>query len=151
MGIIDLSRLLDEVAQEVLGWGKQTAVQCKVEPSLNTWGNADLLKQLMLILSENALRYTPEGGTVSLSSYRKEERCIVRVSDTGIGIDPQDLPHIFERFYRAERARVQCPDGSGLGLAIGKWIVEQHGGSIIVTSIPGQGTDFIVSLPKISD
>jgi signal transduction histidine kinase len=104
------------------------------------------LAQVLGNLVSNALRYTPVGGTITLSATSTSTGIQVRVEDTGSGIAPQDLPHIFERFYRADQAREQ--DGSsGLGLAIVKSIVEAHGGDITATSTPGQGTAFTIALP----
>ncbi|GAW92061.1 sensor histidine kinase [Calderihabitans maritimus] len=110
--------------------------------------NADYLKEVFLILLDNAFKYTPAGGRVSLGIYRKNERWAgIWVADTGIGIEAKDLPHIFERFYRADRARRE--EGTGLGLAIAKWIVEEHGGRIEVESTPGKGSIFTVWLPLL--
>jgi len=102
-------------------------------------------KQLLLILLDNALKYTPAEGRVALTLCREEEEVRVAVSDTGIGIAPGDLARIFERFYRADDAR--DVGGSGLGLSIAGWIAAQHGGRIEVASSPGQGSSFTVCLP----
>lgn len=110
-------------------------------------GDEDRLKQLLLILVENALRYTPAGGTVTLWLRRERPWVTVGVEDTGIGIDPADLPHIFDRFWRADRARSRHRGGTGLGLAIARWIVDQHSGEVLVDSTPGKGTRFTVRLP----
>jgi len=105
-------------------------------------GDADQLKQVLVALLDNALKYTPYEGSISLSLTTSEQEAIVKVSDTGIGILPDDLPHIFERFYRADRARTRDHGGSCLGLAIVKSIVQEHQGSIEVESTPGKGSTF---------
>ncbi len=110
-------------------------------------GNADQLKQALVALLDNALKYTPYEGTVSLSLTVEHTDAIIKVSDTGIGILPADLPHIFERFYRADRARTRDRGGSGLGLSIAQSIVQEHQGSIEVESTPGRGSTFMVRLP----
>lgn len=97
-------------------------------------------------LLENALRATAAGGKVTLSVAVDAGEARVRVEDTGSGIAPEDLPHLFERFYRADAARQQ-PGGSGLGLAIVEWIVRMHGGAIEVESQRGRGSCFTVTLP----
>jgi two-component system sensor histidine kinase ResE len=102
-----------------------------------------------LILIDNALTHTPSGGQVSVGVVRQAGRAQVTVTDTGEGIPRSDLPHIFERFYRADKARTRENGGSGLGLAIAKWIVEAHKGDIAVTSTEGRGTEVAVSLPAI--
>ncbi len=112
-------------------------------------GNSTWLKQLLLILLDNACKYTPQGGSISLSLLREGEMAVIRVKDTGIGITAEDLPHIFDRFYRADKARARDEGGTGLGLAIARWIVEEHGGEIEAHSEGGRGTTFTVRLPAL--
>src|SRR5205823_13602643 len=111
------------------------------------YGDADQLKQVLVALLDNAFKYTPYEGSISLALTTSEHTAIVKVSDTGIGILPDDLPHIFERFYRADRARSRDRGGSGLGLAIVQSIVQEHEGSIDVESTPGKGSAFVLKLP----
>lgn len=110
-------------------------------------GDEDQLKQLVLILLDNALKYTPAGGQVRLGLRRLDNQVEITVQDTGVGISTADLPHVFERFYRADPARGRDPGGTGLGLAIAFWITQQHGGSIELNSQVGQGTSAKVHLP----
>lgn len=105
------------------------------------------LKQIVLNLVNNALRYTQEGGRVELKVESDEENFIITVTDNGMGIAPEDLPYIFQRFYRAEKSRERSGGGSGLGLAITKGFIEAHGGTISVQSTFGQGSSFRVTLP----
>jgi len=112
-------------------------------------GDPDGLKQLLLILVDNAIKYTPEGGRVQLAMRTEPGAAVVTVADTGIGIDPEDIPHLFERFYRADKARSRDLGGTGLGLSIAKWIAESHGGHISVESTVGQGSTFTLRLPLI--
>jgi PAS domain S-box-containing protein len=105
------------------------------------------LWRLMANLYENALHYTPEHGTITLTTYFAEKKVVVEVQDTGMGIDKDDMPYIFDRFYRADPARSIERGGTGLGLAIVKRIVELHGGEIVVQSDEGQGSLFRVLLP----
>lgn len=105
------------------------------------------LRQVLLILLDNAIKYTPSGGTVRIAVRQQGGRAAISVTDTGIGIDPEDQPHIFERFYRSDKARDRDQAGSGLGLAIAKWIVETHGGEIATASQPGRGSTFTLLLP----
>jgi signal transduction histidine kinase len=108
------------------------------------------IREMLLNLVTNAIKYTPQGGTVDLSLAEQDGAVTITVRDTGIGIAPGDLPHIFERFWRADPARSRTGErpGTGLGLAITKWIAEAHGGSITVQSRPGRGTMFTVRLPR---
>ena len=112
-------------------------------------GNADQLKQVLVALLDNALKYTPYEGTVSLSLTTDDAHAIIKVSDTGIGILPEDVPHIFERFYRADHSRPRDRGGSGLGLAIAQTIVQEHQGTIEVESTPGKGSTFTMRLPIV--
>ena len=128
--------------------GSGTTLVCEGVDTLNgavVRSNPDYLKQLFLILLDNAFKYTPVGGTVTVRAMVHQETVAVSVSDTGIGIAAADLPHIFERFYRAANARAQ--GGMGLGLAIAQRVAEQHGGKIEVHSEVGRGSTFTVSLP----
>jgi signal transduction histidine kinase len=109
------------------------------------------IREMLLNLVTNAIKYTPPGGTIDVSLAEQDTGVALTVRDTGIGIAPGDLPHIFERFWRADPARSRTGDrpGTGLGLAITKWIAEAHGGSITVQSRPGRGTVFTVLLPRV--
>ncbi len=106
--------------------------------------------QLVLNLIENAVKYTPRGGQVSVQLSANDGQILLTVADTGIGIAPGDLPNIFDRFWRADSARTRTGErpGAGLGLAISKWIAEAHGGAIEVQSRPGRGTTFTVTFPR---
>jgi signal transduction histidine kinase len=109
------------------------------------------IRELLLNLVTNAVKYTPAGGSVAIVLEDEPDQVRLRVTDTGIGIAPGDLPSIFDRFWRADPARSRTGDrpGVGLGLAITKWIAEAHGGTIIVSSRPGRGTTFTVTLPRV--
>ena len=110
-------------------------------------GDQDRLKQLFINLIDNAIKYTPEGGRVTLRLAKLDGWAQFEVKDTGLGIPAEDLPHIFDRFYRVDKARTRAQGGSGLGLAIAKWVAQAHGGDILVESEVGVGTTFMVSLP----
>lgn len=112
--------------------------------------DASRIRQLILNLLTNAVKYTPSGGNVRMQLGQTDGRVTLTVADTGIGIAPGDLPHIFDRFWRADSARTRTGErpGAGLGLAICKWIAEAHGGTIEVQSRPGRGTTFTVTLPR---
>ena len=103
-----------------------------------------------LITIDNAIKYTPAGGAVDLRLAKDTERAVIRIADTGIGIAAGDLPQVFDRFWRADKVRTRAEGGSGLGLAIARWIVERHGGDISVSSQPGEGSTFTVTLPLTS-
>jgi len=105
------------------------------------------LRQVLTNLVTNALRYTASGASVRLSAVRVDEHVQIEVSDTGVGIDEADLPHVFDRFWRADRSRTRETGGSGLGLAIVHGLVQAHGGTVGVHSVPGMGTTFTVRIP----
>ncbi|MCW5952967.1 MAG: hypothetical protein KIT69_11995, partial [Propionibacteriaceae bacterium] len=141
---------LDEQLRDVIlalepQWSeKELAVQLEAGP-VEVDADADLLRQAWTNLLHNAVKFTPAGGRVRVNVRAAEPGTIVEVSDTGIGIASAELPHVFERFYRADKAR--GVGGSGLGLALAKRIVELHAGRITVASTPGQGATFTVHLP----
>ncbi len=145
---------LDEVAEEVargmrlLAERRGVAFEAKVDGPLRLRGDGDRLRELMMILTDNAIKYTDAGGQVRLEVRRASGgKATVRVSDTGRGIPSEALPHIFDRFYRVDKARSREAGGTGLGLAIAKWISEAHGGSIRAESAAGVGSTFTVELP----
>ena len=111
-------------------------------------GDVDLLRRMFMNLLDNAIKYTSSGGSISVEVEREPENLKIIVSDTGIGIPADQAPHVFERFYRVDKARSRADGGSGLGLAIAKWVAEAHKGSIDLVSSPGQGSKFTVSLPR---
>ena len=119
--------------------GLQLRFEAPGEPVI-VRGDRPALERLVLILVDNAIRYTPAPGCVTLGLRVAAAEAVVEVSDTGIGIAPEDLPRIFDRFYRSDQARSRDTGGTGLGLSIAKWIAAQHGGRIGVASRPGQGT-----------
>lgn len=102
---------------------------------------------LVVILLDNALKHTPVSGLVQVELKAEADHIYLMIRDIGIGIAPEDLPYVFDRFYRADKARRRDPGGSGLGLSIARWIVERHQGSIQIASQPGQGTTVSVVLP----
>jgi heavy metal sensor kinase len=114
-------------------------------------GDSNALHRLFLILIDNAVKYTPPGGSITLGLRRNNGSAVAEFRDTGIGVSAGDLPHIFERFYRADKARSREFGGVGLGLSIARWVAEAHKGSIEVQSTPGSGSIFRVRLPLLHD
>jgi signal transduction histidine kinase len=112
-------------------------------------GDPHSLHRLFLILIDNAVKYTAAEGSVFVSLTQNNGSAITEFRDTGIGISAGDLPHIFDRFYRADKARSRDFGGVGLGLSIARWVAEAHGGSIEVQSTPGAGSVFRVRLPLL--
>jgi two-component system, OmpR family, manganese sensing sensor histidine kinase len=118
--------------------------------ALSLWGDAGQLKRLFTNLIVNALQYTPEGGQIDIERRHVGKQIIVSVRDTGIGIPPEQLERVFDRFWRAEQSRSYGSGGSGLGLAIARAIATTHGGLITVTSQIGVGSCFTVRLPEFN-
>ncbi len=134
---VDLAGLLQEAADPAarLARSQQLRFNARLpEHPVVVDGDAVALRRLVLILTDNAVKYTPAPGRVEWSLKASDAVAVFEVTDTGIGIEPSDLPHVFERFYRADKARSRDSGGAGLGLAIAKWIVDKHGGAIAVTS-----------------
>jgi len=146
---VDLRSLLEKnlAGLAVAAGAKQVEISTRTPPDLPpVWADPDRVAQVLLNLAGNALRYTPAGGNIRIEAAAGREFVTLIVSDTGPGIDPADLPYIFDRFYRADKARVRT-GGAGLGLAIAKGLVEAHGGTISAASTPGQGATFTFTLP----
>lgn len=130
----------------VLGDNKNVTVHLADLDEVPVKGDATLLRQLFMILLDNAVKFTPAGGVVNIDARRNGKNTIITIVDTGVGIPASALPHVFERFFRADPARSR--GGAGLGLSIARWIVEIHRGRIEVTSVEGKGTIVKVTLPS---
>ncbi len=151
-----VSDLLADTATSFSGQSASQGVDLEVDlpveaQNLDVFADPDRLAQVLGNLVSNALRYTPQGGKITLGAQPIPEGVRLRVTDTGSGIPPGDLPYIFDRFWRADRSRARTAGaGSGLGLAIAKQIVRAHGGTITAESKPGQGTTFLIDLKTSS-
>jgi two-component system NtrC family sensor kinase len=146
----DLEETIDLVVTGLQGWAERREIELRVELPENVprvQGNSIRLRQVLTNLVDNALKYTPEGGTVAIRVSVENGSVTVQVRDTGIGIGLDDLPHIFEKFYRVETEETRDVVGTGLGLAIAKSIVEMHGGRMWVESEPATGSTFSFALP----
>ena len=148
---VNVSELIEIVADHFrpLVELKQIALHVTITSQLQLVGDKERLHQLFVILLDNAVKYTPKGGEVAVTGTRVDKSIVVSVQDTGCGIQPGSLPHIFDRFFREDKARSRDSGGIGLGLAIAQWIVEMHGGKISAQSEPGKGSTFKVVLPII--
>ncbi len=135
-------------AVHVLALQKGVAIEVRPSSDISYRGDEDLLRRMMLNLLDNAIKYTPAGGLVSVEAAAESDSIKVKVSDTGAGIPVEARPQIFERFYRVSQSRSRVEGGAGLGLAIAKWAAEAHGGAINLTSTTGHGSVFTVTLPR---
>jgi signal transduction histidine kinase len=144
---VELDTLLLEVHRELRHLANGIQLRLGEEDQVVIQGDRDRIKQALLNLGINALQHTPPGGGVTLGLACKDGYAALTVADTGAGIAAADLPHIFDRFYRADWARTRNYGGAGLGLAIVKWIAEAHNGYVDVTSAPGSGSCFTLFLP----
>jgi two-component system, OmpR family, sensor kinase len=139
------SLVVEELKRAQMAAGNRTMIQGRTE-ELTVKGESYKLSQVLGNLLENAIKYTPEGGTITLSLFRDGDWARLEVADTGIGVAPENLPHLFDRFYRVDKSRSRTGGGTGLGLAIVKGIVELHGGKVTVASEPDKGSTFTVWL-----
>jgi heavy metal sensor kinase len=143
-----LNDLVEDVCRvmQVLATQKQITLILQPTDDLPFRGDEDRIRRLVLNLLDNAVKYTPPGGCISVKIESLAEGVTITISDTGVGIPAEAMPHVFERFYRVDKARSRTEGGSGLGLAIAKWIAEARHGSIELVSQPGQGSTFKVML-----
>lgn len=148
---VNLSGMLEELAEDavILAEERSISVGSMIEANIMIDGDSVRLHQALLNIVDNAIKYTPSGGDILMRLVREGDRAILRVSDTGVGISKEHLPHIFDRFYRADQARSQDIQGNGLGLSIVKWIIEAHEGTIRAESTPGKGTMITIVLPLL--
>jgi len=125
-------------------------LESTLDSEVTYWGDEFRIKQLVIILLDNAIKYSHSGGKVTLVLHDRDSFVEITVSDNGEGIEPEHLSKIFERFYRVDKARSNQKEGTGLGLAIADWIIQSHDGQVKVSSSPGEGTTFVISLPHQS-
>jgi len=151
--LVDVAALAASVVEQIepVAGARGIAISCADGQRIVARGDAGWLQRLLLILLDNAIKFTGEGGRIGVTFARANGLVRVAVTDTGTGIRPDALPHVFERFYRADRARSRKTSGAGLGLALAKWIVDRHHGTIAVESRPGEGSTFTVSLPAFAE
>ncbi len=145
----DLAPLAASTTEQMslLAEDKGISIACKVHGKVSVDGDRARIKQVAVNLLDNAIKYTSSGGSVSLNVYAQGDKAVLEVADTGIGIAAGALPHIFERFFRVDKARSREAGGAGLGLAIVKSICAAHGGQVRVESDEGRGSRFMVELP----
>ena len=150
---LDMSAMTEEIIRLLrpMAEKRNQRLESRVKPGLRMMGDGGKLNQVLYNLTDNAMKYTQDGGTIQVSLEEDGANLIWRVKDNGVGIPPEDQAHIFDRFYRVDKARSRETGGTGLGLSIVRQMVMMHGGSIRVESEAGKGSCFIVTLPKNRD
>ena len=151
----DISELVEEIARQTKLIDSNHVIAGSIQGGCTLYGSAEKLKQAIRIFVDNSIRYTPHGGKIEISLKSTSRDVIISISDTGIGIPKEDMAHVFERFYRADKSRTRLEEdkkssGSGLGLAIAKIIVDSHSGMIHLESETDVGTCFTIIIPKTS-
>jgi two-component system, OmpR family, sensor kinase len=146
---VELGTLALEVFKQASVIAQDVELSLGTIEAVHVRGDEDRLKQLLLNLVTNAIKYTPAGGKVTISVNQKDDQAYIKVSDTGIGIPKEELEHIFDRFYRVDKARSRMMGGTGLGLSIASWIAEAHHGHIWAESEIGKGSVFTLQLPSL--
>jgi two-component system sensor histidine kinase CiaH len=149
LAVINMGEVIETVAEQFVPLAEMAGLTLKVEAGeqLELAADRERLHQLLVILLDNAIKYTPPPGDIVITGERQGSNIVVTVADTGQGIPAEDVPRVFDRFYRGDKARSREKGGTGLGLAIARWIVEMHGGKIGVDSQLGGGTKFSIILP----
>jgi len=143
---LNISALIREVIRETEMIASSRVISLTAEEELHIDGDAQLIKQAIRILIDNSMKYSPEEESVKVTLTKESNKVKIAVTDNGIGIVPEDLPYIFDRFFRADDSRTRTTGGSGLGLSIAKWIIERHGGSVEVVSRKDIGTRITYTL-----
>lgn len=154
---ISLSEIIVEAYEKIEKMATKKSIVFSCHPALDAGSNRIYIKgdkqsliELFVILLDNAVKYSPKNSKVTINIFKKDKHAAVEVKDHGIGIKASDLPHIFDRFYRADHSRnKEKADGYGLGLSIAKRIVKLHGGTMVCQSSPGKGSEFIIKLPVV--
>jgi two-component system sensor histidine kinase CiaH len=147
---IELGSLLREISEQfqLLASTKEIDIITELQEPLSLWGDEGRIRQLLIILLDNALKYTPPSGRIEVAGRYQSNFVFISVSDNGCGIAEDELPHVFERFYRGDKVRSRAEGGTGLGLSIAQWIVEAHGGVIRIDSKINTGTKVELLFPR---
>jgi len=147
--LTDVSTSVREATDQArtLAANKRIEMVTELDGPIVVHGDGEALRRLSFILVDNAIKYSPEGGRVQVGLRAVDGKAVITVSDSGIGISESDLPHIFDRFWRADKVRSRATGGAGLGLSIARWIVDEHHGTIEVESKSGQGSTFSARMP----
>lgn len=142
-----INELINEVVKETKLIDPNHQILCQYNDEVTINGDRSFLKEALRVFVDNSIKYTEKDGVIKINSYVKNNRLILEVEDTGAGIPKEDLPYIFDRFYRADKSRTKESGGTGLGLSIAKWIILKHKGNIEVQSRVGSGTKITILLP----
>jgi len=147
---VNLSSLAQSLIEQLepVAASKNLKLSCQCQENVFVNGDGGWIERIILNLVDNAIKFTQSGGHVDVRIWQNGENRIIEVTDTGIGIEPDALPHIFERFYRADPSRANRADGAGLGLSLVKWATDQHHAAIEVDSSPGHGSTFRIKFPN---
>jgi heavy metal sensor kinase len=147
---VDLAPLVESIVEQLepVAQAQDLILAAQIDAQPAVLGDAGWIERLLLNLLDNAFKFTPPGGTVTVRLSAVEGRAVLEVRDTGVGMTPDVLPHVFERFYRGDPARSAGGFGVGVGLSLVKWIVDRHNGTVTVASAPGSGARFTVSFPQ---
>lgn len=144
-----LDELIDDVLKETRLIDEEHKIMGDINDKIMVNGDRSLIKQALRVFVDNSIKYTPASGSIKLNSRMIDKNALITIEDTGMGISREDLPYIFNRFYKSDKARTRENSGAGLGLSIAKLIIENHQGRIQVESSPGQGTRISIMLPGI--
>jgi len=142
-----INELIDEIVRETKLIDDKHEILCPRNEGIRVFADYSLMKESIRIFVDNSLKYTPEGGKVELQCYLQNNKAVITIEDTGIGIPKEDIPYVFDRFYRADKSRTKQTGGTGLGMAIAKWIILRHDGAIRVQSEVNIGTKIEVTIP----
>ena len=147
---VDMSALTEEILHllKPAAGKRNQSLTGEVESGLVLQGDQSKLHQILYNLTDNAIKYTPDRGRIHVSLRQEGDDVVWRVRDNGVGIPEEDQDHVFERFYRVDKARSRETGGTGLGLSIVRQLVTMHGGEVTVESVPGEGSEFTVRLPR---
>ncbi|WP_164545622.1 sensor histidine kinase [Paenibacillus albus] len=148
--VFSLDQLLMDLTKQfqLLAVTKEIDIDVSLQEPLPFWGDESRIRQLLVILLDNALKYTPSNGRIEVTDKSSAHHVTIIVSDSGRGIPKEELPYLFDRFYRGDKSRSRNEGGTGLGLSIAKWIVDAHGGTIRAESQSGEGTRFELRFPR---